>query len=53
MTYNRDGKEDTVEVTLGNDEELQKQQAAERMQQSQNSGDDQSYNPFDPFGLGQ
>lgn len=53
VTYNRDGKEDTVEVTLGNDEELQKQQAAERMQQSQGDGDSQSFNPFDPFSIGQ
>ncbi|MEE1044634.1 MAG: trypsin-like peptidase domain-containing protein [Olegusella sp.] len=49
VTYNRDGKEETVEVTLGNDEELQKQQAAEAEQQQQ-SQSDQSYNPFDPFG---
>lgn len=57
VTFNRDGKEQTVEVTLGNDEELQKQQEAQSMQQSQsNSGDSssQSLNPFDPFsGLGQ
>lgn len=52
---NRDGKEMEVEVTLGNDEQLQAQQMLQSQQQSQQSQGDgeQYYNPFDPFGYGQ
>ncbi|ERL12593.1 S1C family serine protease [Olegusella massiliensis] len=49
VTVNRDGKEESFTVTLGNDEELQTQQQLMRNnpQDNQNS---QDYNPFEGFG---